>query len=41
VGVEVANNRTQEANLKTGEQPREGTKQHERKKTGANKAELV
>ncbi len=41
VGVEVANNRAQKAKLKTGEQPSEGTKEHERKKTGANKAELV
>jgi hypothetical protein len=41
VGVQVANNRAQKAKLKTGEQPREGTKEHKREKTGANKAALV
>ncbi len=41
VGVQVANNRAQKAKLKTREQPSEGTKEHERKKTGANKAESV
>jgi hypothetical protein len=35
VGVQVANNRAQEAKLKTG------TKEHKREKTGANKAALV
>jgi hypothetical protein len=41
VGVQVANNRAQKAKLKTGEQPSEGTKEHKREKTGANKAALV